>query len=314
MNFFKKKINKEGGFVKISGQKLICRGREGHSPLLHDDEVNIEQLKKVYFVIDKYGIKSLFFDDGAHYHIPVSFKGFSEAYQQLSKKYGFNDELFRQYINTQKPVKVCLWRKQLPETYHLLPEEYGDLANGFEIQSAERAFISWDIPLKELEKCPHVKMTKDASSARYLTFKYPIRIGALELKEWGARLYQARKEVPVLGFYTQCYNSANSFKSYRELKTYFSSLNEIRDQEGWEREDQCHWSFEWKGMRFELTYWFDDEHSYESGYTSLEITNNREYPELLMDECYEATMVLSQYLILDRGDILCRQIIRKIAG
>lgn len=86
MGLFNKKIKAQQGTVKISGDYLICQGREGSSPLLHDDRVNIVQLEHIYLVLDDYGARSLSLLDNKDYtSIPISFTGFHEALKSYPK-------------------------------------------------------------------------------------------------------------------------------------------------------------------------------------------------------------------------------------
>lgn len=80
MRLFGSNKNKkeQSGFVKISGNYLIFKGREASSPLLHDDKVDLAQPEEVYFVIDEYGAKSLHLSDLIHYHIQFPLKDLTE--------------------------------------------------------------------------------------------------------------------------------------------------------------------------------------------------------------------------------------------
>lgn len=301
MKLFGSNKNKkeQGGVVKISGNYLICKGREANSPLLYDDKVNIAQLENVYLVIDEYGTKSLHLSDPTHYHVPISFEGFDQVYQQLSKRYGFDDELFYKYLHTNKPVNVCLWRKQYPANYQLLAGNFEDITEGFEIQSPQKEFVSWDLSLEELKKYVSVKTQFSLLNGSYLSFKYPIRMGAILLQPFPISILKNRIDAPVLSFYVRCYHPSNSVTRYDELKAYFSGIKGLEDRGGFERNDQRHWLFDAKGVWLGLTYWFDSENGFDSGYTSFSVENKREYPALLENTEYENSMELSDYLILD---------------
>lgn len=81
-----------------------------------------------------------------------------------------------------KPVNVCLWRKQYPANYQLLADNFEDITEGFEIQSPQKEFISWDLSLEELKKYASVKPRFSLLKGSYLSFKI-LREGFKDIRE-----------------------------------------------------------------------------------------------------------------------------------
>lgn len=205
----------------------------------------------------------------------------------------------KQLHQTNQPLKALLWRKKISANYHFLAPEktnpYLDLAEGFEIQSPPKEFISWDLPFAELKR--HKAVSVDING--YLAFKYPVRMGELLLKKLNASTAITRKDMPVLNFYTHCREASNSDRSFTELGHYLKNYPGMKTLSSW-GDMQKHQQFLINGLRLEVYYQYTDAYSFESGATHLSITNTRDYPDLLVDEPYESQLVVSKTLVFKK--------------
>ena len=64
----------------------------------------------------------------------------------------------------------------------------------------------------------------------------------------------------------------------------------------YEHEGQNSFNFDARGMTISILYSYDTPWGFDLGITSLSIRNNRDYPELLIDEAYESKIEISEML------------------
>jgi len=300
MNLFTKtpqqSSQKPSGKVKLSlSGTLTVRGHFS----IYDCTCKVTELEAAYLVIDAQLDRFLFLKTAQKQcNISLYYQGFQQVYDQLSKKFGFDNALFQKYGCANEPLKACIWRKIYPANYHILEASFADVGKGFEIQQPQKKFISWDLPLAELKKEKKVKIKRNSFGSHHLSFAYPIRVGNILLDNLTAIVYQNRMEAPVPKFFTQCYDKNNTDQSYWELKKCLEKMGEFGSTGGYERADQKHFSVNINGMRLELTYTYDSKNGFDSGSTSFGIYNCREYDDLLIDQVYEATIEISDQILL----------------
>lgn len=282
------------GSIRLEGDLLVCDGQHG----LYSCQVNTEALQYAYVLVDRNGQSFLLLSDGVQHAIPTQYTGFREMYIALTKEFGFDDDVFFAHVHQTQPVKKVIWRKTGAPTYKILKDkEYNDYADGFEIQSPEKCFIDWDTPHEVLAKHAQVHAAADSNER---TFSYPVRIGNIAIQELSFYKRGDREDAPVLYFSARCYDSTSSDESYEELKATLLSDFASKDHLlGYERQDQKSYSFRASGMYLGLVYNYDSDWSTESGYTYFSVENRRDYPELLEDKAYEATMEISEVLLLE---------------
>lgn len=264
-------------------------------------EVNSDLLRYAYIVVSRRGEASLFLFDNHQHYVPIHFNGFKEVYTALSGKFGFNDKVFFEYLHSRETVKKEIWRRKRSVSYQVIKDgHFKDYAKGFEIQSPEKEFISWDATYGELAKNEHTFIEESPYGVKILKFKLPVRIGNVLIKKWCAYLDNERRDdAPMLHYYADCYDGANSDDSYRDLKrTLEHDIDEKENLFGYERDDQHYYSFEINGMQLSLVYTFDSEWQFNGGCTSFSIKNNREYADLLIDEDYENAIEVSDFINL----------------
>lgn len=203
------------GTIKIEGNKIICKGNYG----IHSCEVNIDNIQYAYIIVDVNLQSFLFLFDYHQNSIPTVYHGFKKVYEELSKKFKFNNAVFFDNVNRKVELKKEIWRRQYEPTYEVLNGNFKDYENGFEIQSPEKQFVSWETTYEELESNGSIIFKKSPYGQKVLKFKYPIRIGNIILKDFRSYFDNYRRDVPVLNFYTQCFDRFGTDKSYNDLKS-----------------------------------------------------------------------------------------------
>ncbi|PQJ72515.1 hypothetical protein [Polaribacter butkevichii] len=287
------------GNVKIKNNQIICTDTSG----IDSCTVHLKDLQYAYITIRNNKVAYLFLFDHHQNFIPVTYTGFSKMYQELSTKFHFNDPIFFENIAKTTVLKKEIWRKNHQPTFKILTSNYNDYHLGFEIQSTPKQFISWDTTYDELEKNKNTLFEKSPYGQKILKFNAPVRIGNILLKDFSAYFDNARTDVPVLHFYTHCFNSTATDESYIQLKKILNTdLASSKMNNGYERADQKNINFNLTGMHLSICYTYDSDWLFNGGYTSLSIENKREYPALLHNEGYEEVMVISNFLLL-QGNI-----------
>jgi len=299
-NIFRSAKNSNGEVKIIDGTTIKSTGEHW----VYNCEFDLNKVEYAYLVINARLESYLFVmtaNPSRKNHIATTYKGFQDVYRRLSEKYGFADDLFEKYVDAKAPLKVCIWRKKYKQNYSILKETHSAITEGFEIQSPEKEFIAWDLPLEELRTKNGVQIKPNAFGSKTLDFDYPVRIGSVILENMQAIIHKNREDIPVLHFHTKCYAATNTDQSYWELKNYFIEAVGLQLGRGWDRDDQKNTPFELRGMNLSICYTYDSEYGFEAGYTSLIIENNRDYPAVLVDEMYEQKMAISDYQVLQNG-------------
>lgn len=296
-NSYKFPEEKNAGHISINSDKIICKSDDS----FRNCEISIKDMQYAYVIVNVKGESSLFIFDHHQNWLPTNYIGFSEVYNELSSRFNFNDDIFFESIKKSTPQKKEVWRKKYDATYQILNENYNDYELGFEIQSPESEFISWDDTYENLSQKDNVYFEKSPYGQKIAKFKYPVRVGNIIFKDFSSYFDNGRTDVPVLHFFTHCIDKSNSDKSYFELKERlqkdFLKENQLL---GYERNDQNSFSFKANGMLISLVYTYDSDWQFDGGYTSFSIKNQREYPELLIDPEYEKEIEVSNYITIPR--------------
>ena len=284
------------GHVSLIGNLIITKSNNS----LYESEIDIHQLLYIYIVVDRDGRSLLFFFDHYQHLIPTDFTGFRKMYEDLSNLLVINEVILFQNIFKKEKLKKLIWRKLISSNYQLISDKVNhDYTKGIEIQSDNITFIDWDTIAKSYKNIEGIHYEQSPYDQTITKFNYPVRIGNVILNELTA-FENKRDDVPILHFYTQCYNDDSSDKSYFELRDQL--IQDFGDKEsylGYERDDQKCYSFNAEGMTISIVYTYDSEYGFEGGYTSIEIKNKREYPELLIDSEYEKKGQIDDYLYID---------------
>ncbi|KFC19880.1 hypothetical protein [Chryseobacterium sp. FH1] len=284
------------GTVKIVGNKIICEGNYG----IQSCEVNINDIQYAYITVNVNKQSFLFLFDYHQNSIPTIYKGFKKVYEELSKRFKFNDSIFFHNVNRKVELKKEIWRRHHETTYELLNGNFNDYEKGFEIQSPKKQFITWDATYRDLEKNENISFEKSPYGQKIAKIKFPVRIGNIILKDFRSYFDNSRTDSPILHFYSQCFDKNGTDQSYFDLKRVL--MNDIKMEENrlsYERSDQKNCNFHFNGMNLSICYTYDSDWQFNAGYTSLTIENKRNYPNLLIDLSYEENLQVSEYLILE---------------
>ncbi len=277
---------KQLGSITVIGNKIVYIDNENNS------EINIDKIEYVYETTTNYNGAALFVYDGKQHYLSKKLDDFEEIYVFLSEKLNFEKTSSKNF----KEKKEIYRRKRNSNFQILSNQNYEDYHLGFEIQSAEPEFISWDVTFAELEKNENLNIEISNYDQKMFVFKYPIRIGNIILENFMFYETIFRKDIPVLSFNSDCYDDQSSDKSFYDLK-HFLSKNLKKIEPFWERDDSNNCTFNANGMHFGMYYWYDSDYAFNSGYTSFRVENCKDYLELLIDLEYENKISIDKYLI-----------------
>lgn len=291
--FGKKKSNSENtsgitGTVEIRSKKLISKG----TYVQNDAIIHIEKIEMAQLIVWADGTSFLILtDDTDNHYISTQYNGFNQAYQQLSSKFGFNDDLFFKTIDKKEDKRVKLWQKvnQLHKpTYTILNTSNNDFKQGFELQTPDKQFVSWDTPYKEIINNPYFKKALDSSVVKSTC---AVRIGNIVVDTLLFEANKQREDIAVITYYTQCYHKLNEDESFTDIKNQLALYN--NDIEIDEQKNQKGVTISLNSLIFRATFWL------ESAYTYFEISNTKEYPNLLIDKSYESILETSKFIVFD---------------
>ncbi len=180
--------------------------------------------------------------------------------------------------------------------YEILITNYYDYHEGFEILSPARKFVNWNTSVGALLLNPNIYFEIDEYGIKLAKFKYSIRIGNIILSGLYFRTPQKRNDVPVLNLYTNIYGTERTDKGYRDLhKKLFDDIGSERYISSFSADfTQAYATFDLDKMTISLVH----DYNPDRGYTSLQIENRREYPELLV---IEEKVQISKILVLETG-------------
>ncbi|MGC6407769.1 hypothetical protein ACNO7M_04020 [Bisgaard Taxon 45] len=285
-NKYRYKINIQHHLISIEGK---C------------GEFDLNQLNYVYLVKDpeiRNNRLTLYLND--FFKIGVNYHGFTQMYQALSSKYGFDDAMFFEYLCKKGPFSIQIWRKKQTQNYVILDEAYADYTQGFEIQSPEKIFIPWGTTYETL-----FQQTQFKEKGIAYGFTFPIRIGRLLLKDvWFTP--PVRKDVPVLELYTDCYHESATEKSYQELTSTLCENKQLITSCTEEKADPKLYKsvLHLNQTEFELRYYGHVKYYFDRGYSKLIIRDRTEYLDYVINEPYESQLVISDYLVIEAQDLI----------
>lgn len=172
--------------------------------------------------------------------------------------------------------------------YRIFPVPANDWGLGYEIQSPDKVFISWDIPVQEmLEKYGHLL---NISTYGKLHFEYPVRVGNMVLESFYTKLTAQDDPRPFTSFDAHGVDHGQQDKGFSEI--YQNLLGELtypgvvyKDR----NQNLLRSVFCFEGMDL-VAY---RQGLFDRGNVLLRWINNRAYPYLLKNEAYESSMVLS---------------------
>ena len=260
------------------------------------EKANINSLKYAY--VEVLGnVAFLFVVADYQHYISTELQGFEEVYRELSDRFCFDDETFFAVCKARKEdEKVKIWAKKMPQNYQILDEYPDDGDFGYEVYAAPRQMISWDTTYEQLEASGCVAVYFTDYGAKYLRFKYPVRIEGILIDQLKVYAGNASTNRPVQEFFVYLYDVTNTDESYKKLRGLWigDDVDININQYGYEREDQCYLQFALaKGIDVSICYTYDKGSAYDDGSTSLHFYNKREYRYFLENKEYEEVMEIS---------------------
>lgn len=258
------------------------------------ENANIDALKYAYVQILG-DIPFLFvFADHQHY-ISTELYGFDEVYQKLSDLFHFDSETFFAVCKARKEdEKVKIWAKKMHQNYQILDEYPDDGDFGYEVYTEPKQMISWDTTYDQLEASGCIEAYFSDFGAKYLRFKYPVRVEGVLFDRLEIYADNVSTNRPVQEFFADLYDETNTDESYKKIRELWIDDDVDIYEYGYEREDQCYLQFALaNGINASICYTYDKEYAYDDGSTSFHLYNKREYRYFLENKEYEEVMEIS---------------------
>ncbi|MBY0534223.1 MAG: hypothetical protein K2P88_00105 [Chitinophagaceae bacterium] len=285
----------EAGTIALEGELIKVYDTES----IRTGEIDLSKLSRVYLVTDGEKTPLLYLFDFTEHYIPINFKGFQVVYEYLSNRFEFDDATFFKYVDHAYSIKKKIWTAKHTVNYEILENGPKDQSLGYEIQSPEKEILHWDLTYDQLEQHPAIVFEKSPFGQKIQKFKYPIRIGSILLSDFSSYFDNGRTDAPVLHFYAACSNEEGNDRSYFELKAaLLHMLGKSAITGGYERKDQKSCILQSQGMIYTISYTSTNDWAYETGYTIFSVQNNRDYPQLLLNESYESVIQIDASLVL----------------
>lgn len=272
--------------------------------------INFVEIRRIYAVNDKNNCGLHFVTDTTSLTININYSRFENFYKSLIVEFPFDQKVFIDTVIKKKHIKKLLWRSIQPKNYHILKDNNGsDINLGYEIQSPEKDFVSWDTTYADLRENKNIIFSKDENDYTKLSFRYTVRIGNTIFDNLESSFcyqrknntfyYDQRQDIAVQNFGIRCYNGSNSDKSYLELKNLLLSKTAKR-MKSYQAENRLDSKFGADEIIFSPSYWYDSEYGYEDGYTYIAIDNQRLYSHLLENRDYESVISIDSSLLFEK--------------
>lgn len=285
----------EEGQLSIDDNVLICQHKYG----MFNSTVKLDQLEYAYAMITVNKSPMLFLFDSHQHRIPTNFKGYSIVYEVLSKKFGFDDDIYFETINSDIPTKKRIWKRRYKKNFEIKDEGL-PINSGIQVYNSEKTLIDWDLPLELLLKYDFIGQLIDEYDQQSIRFLVPVQIGQIKIDELKANISHNNIKAPVNDFYSQLRNENGNDQSYYDAKKSLSQLLKLNpNTTSHERVDQNHLNFIDSEINISITYWYDDQHSFESNYASINIKNNRTYPKIAVNFDNSTLDEIEEYVIFN---------------
>lgn len=106
----------------------------------------------------------------------------------------------------------------MPRNYQILDEYPDDIDFGYEVYAEPRHMLSWDTTYEQLEGSGFVEAYFTDFGARYLRFRYPVRVEGLLIDQLEVYADNISTNRPVQEFFVSLYEETNTDKSYQQLR------------------------------------------------------------------------------------------------
>ncbi|GIM61204.1 hypothetical protein ACILDT_02810 [Capnocytophaga canis] len=180
----------------------------------------------------------------------------------------------------------------------LLSENHTDYHLGFEVQSPEKQFISWDATYEEVIASPLVEWDSpfdlDYEVYEYYYFKYPVRVGNLLFSKFEFRIHNTqRRDIAVREYYANGDTQVEEFDFWQVHQQLEKHLP--LDKHYKTREDLYSF-FQKDEMTFLSVYYGEPQHQY----VFFNIINARKYPELITPIENEENIQLTDWVLFPK--------------
>lgn len=171
------------------------------------------------------------------------------------------------------------------------------MLEGFEIQSPEKQFVSWDTTYDEMKKLPFVKLDESNEYLNAFCFTFPVRLGDILLENFKFYTTQLRTDIAVYQYEMAIKNPPNAQKLYQDFKQKISK--------NWKLENdlpeykQCYFSF--GDLTLTLLFYTENGNENDTCGVQIYIYNHKDYPHLLLDFENEEKMQISDFLIINKN-------------
>ncbi|MFJ1490332.1 hypothetical protein [Capnocytophaga canis] len=180
----------------------------------------------------------------------------------------------------------------------LLSENHTDYHLGFEVQSPEPRFFSWDTTYEEVTASPLVEWDSpfdlDYEVYEYYYFKYPVRVGNLLFSKFEFRIHNTqRRDIAVREYYANGDTQVEEFDFWQVHQQLEKHLP--LDKHYKTREDLYSF-FQKDEMTFLSVYYGEPQHQY----VFFNIINARKYPELITPIENEENIQLTDWVLFPK--------------
>ncbi|ATA74976.1 hypothetical protein [Capnocytophaga sp. H2931] len=180
----------------------------------------------------------------------------------------------------------------------LLSENHTDYHLGFEVQSPEKQFISWNATYEEVIASPLVEWDSpfdlDYEVYEYYYFKYPVRVGNLLFSKFEFRIHNTqRRDIAVREYYANGDTQVEEFDFWQVHQQLEKHLP--LDKHYKTREDLYSF-FQKDEMTFLSVYYGEPQHQY----VFFNIINARKYPELITPIENEENIQLTDWVLFPK--------------
>ena len=183
----------------------------------------------------------------------------------------------------------------------LLSADHNDYHLGFEVQSPEPKFFSWDMTYDKVIASPYVEWDSpfdlDYEVYEYYYFKYPVRVGSLLFSKFEFRIHNTqRRDIAVREYYTSGDKQVEEFDFWQ---VHHQLEKDLPINDHYKTREDLYSFFRKDEMSFIIIYYGEPQHQY----VFLNIINARDYPELVVPIENENTIQLTDFVLFPKDAI-----------
>ena len=183
----------------------------------------------------------------------------------------------------------------------LLSANHNDYHLGFEVQSPEPKFFSWDMTYDEVIASSYVEWDSpfdlDYEVYEYYYFKYPVRVGSLLFSKFEFRIHNTqRRDIAVREYYTSGDKQVEEFDFWQ---VHHQLEKDLPINDHYKTREDLYSFFRKDEMSFIIIYYGEPQHQY----VFLNIINARDCPELVVPIENENTIQLTDFVLFPKDTI-----------